>query len=48
MRSGLSPTVNQELAGYFRSATWKVAEHWRVGVEDFLECGVGGGDFCRE
>jgi hypothetical protein len=27
----------QELAGYFRSYTWQVTEHRRVGIEDFLE-----------
>jgi hypothetical protein len=46
-RSGLSPTM-QELAGYFRSDSGKIAEHRRVGVEDFLERGISGDDFCRE
>ncbi len=39
---------DQELAGYFRSDTWKVTEHRRVGIKDFPERGVRGGDFCRE
>ncbi len=39
---------DQELAGYFGSDTWKVAEHRRVGVENFPKCGVSGGNFCRE
>ncbi|HEX9228094.1 MAG TPA: hypothetical protein VF885_15940 [Arthrobacter sp.] len=39
---------DQELARHFRSNTLKVAEQRGVGVENFLERGIGGGDFFRE
>jgi hypothetical protein len=45
---GVVSDGDQELAGYFCSDTWKVTEHRRVTVEDFLTGGIGGGDFCSE